>query len=65
MSFAMMYGTGSLFMSMLPAIAMTTWLSFAGYIDLWILYVILMIFSFVFTIRYIVPIITTKDKGGV
>lgn len=50
-------------MSMIPAIAMTSWLSFAGYIDLWILYVILLIVSFIFTIMYIVPIVTSKGKG--
>lgn len=62
--FPLILATGEVFISLLPAVAVTTWLSLAGYIPLWYMFLILLIVSFVFTFIYIVPIITKKGGDG-
>lgn len=57
------YGTGDLIAGLIPVTAFMSFLSYAGYIALWYLFVILLILGFAFAHKIIVPAFV--NRGGV
>lgn len=58
------YSTGSILVGLLPTVGLTAWLSLSGYLDLWYLYVILVIVGILFSVKVLAPMVVQNMGGG-